>query len=67
MLSEFYVTMLIVGPLLFIIMLSVMAMLGGSDFGILNPTLILHLITYIAIPTGSLIFLIILDAVSPKW
>lgn len=67
MLSEFYVTMLIVGPLLFIIMLSVMAMLGGSDFGILNPTLILHLITYIAIPTGSLIFLIILDALSPKW
>jgi flagellar protein FlaJ len=67
MLSEFYVTLMIVGPLLFIIMLSVIAMLGGSDFGILNPALMLHLITYIAIPVGSLVFLIILDAISPKW
>ena len=67
MLSEFYVTMLIVGPLLFIIMFSVMAMLGGSDFGLLNPALMLNIITYIAIPTGSLVFLIILDAISPKW
>jgi len=67
MLSEFYVTLLVVGPLLFIIMLSVMAMLGGSDFGIFNPALMMNLIAYVAIPLGSLIFLIILDAVSPQW
>jgi len=67
MISEFYVTMLIAGPLLFIIMLSVMAMLGGSDFGILDPALMMNLITYVAIPVGSLVFLIILDAISPKW
>ena len=67
-LAEFYVTMLITGPLLLVIMLAVMAMLpGGSMSGILNPSLILNLLTYIGIPLGSIMFLIILDAVSPKW
>jgi flagellar protein FlaJ len=66
-LSEFYVAMLITGPLLLVIMLAVMAMLGGSTLGMLSPDLILNLLTYIAIPLGSIMFLIILDAVSPKW
>jgi hypothetical protein len=66
-LSEFYVALLITGPLLFVIMLSVMAMLGGGILGILSPDLLLCLLTYIGIPLGSIMFLIILDAVSPKW
>lgn len=66
-LSEFYVALLLTGPLLFIIMLSVMAMLGGGDLGILSPDLLLSLLAYIGIPLGALIFLIILDTVSPKW
>jgi flagellar protein FlaJ len=67
-LAEFYVTILITGPLLLVIMLAVMAMLpGGSMSGILNPSLILNLLTYIGIPLGSIMFLITLDAVSPKW
>ncbi len=66
-LSEFYVALLLTGPLLLIIMLSVMAMLGGGDLGILSPDLLLNLLTYMGIPLGALIFLIILDTVSPKW
>jgi flagellar protein FlaJ len=64
--SEFYVTLLVAGPLLFVIMLSVMGMLGGAGFGILNPSLLLNLLTYIGIPIGSIVFMIVLDALSPK-
>jgi flagellar protein FlaJ len=66
-LSEFYVALLITGPLLLIIMLAVMAMLGGGSLGMLSPDLLLGLLTYLGIPLGSTMFLIILDAVSPKW
>jgi flagellar protein FlaJ len=66
-LSEFYVSLLITGPLLFVIMLAVMAMLGGGSLGMLSPDLLLNLLTYLGIPLGSIVFLIILDAVSPKW
>jgi flagellar protein FlaJ len=66
-LSEFYVALLLTGPLLFIIMLSVMAMLGGGNLGLLSPDLLLSLLTYIGIPIGAIVFLIILDAVTPKW
>jgi flagellar protein FlaJ len=67
LLSEFYVALLITAPLLLIIMLAVIAMLGGGGLGILSPDLLLDLLTYIGIPLGSIMFLIILDAVSPKW
>jgi len=67
MLSEFYVALLLTGPLLLVIMLAVMAMLGGGSLGILSPDLLLSLLTYLGIPIGAIIFLIILDATSPKW
>jgi len=66
-LSEVYVALLITGPLLFVIMLAVMAMLGGGSLGTLSPDLLLSIITYLGIPVGSMVFLIILDAISPKW
>lgn len=66
-LAEFYVALLVTGPLLLVIMLAVMAMLGGGNLGILSPNLMLQILTYIGIPLGSIMFLIILDAVSPKW
>jgi len=67
MLSEFYVAILLTGPLMLVIMLTVMAMLGGGNLGIFSPDLLLNLLTYIGIPLGAIVFLIILDASSPKW
>jgi len=67
LLSEFYVAILVAGPLLFVIMLAVMAMLGGGGMGLLDPRLLLYLLTYIAIPVASIIFIIILDVLSPRW
>ena len=66
MLAEFYVTILLTGPLMMVIMLTVMAMLGGGGIGMLSPDLLLNLLTYVAIPLGAIVFLIILDASSPK-
>ena len=66
-LSEIYVALLLTGPLLFIIMLSVMSVLGGGGLAGLSPELLLSLLTYIGIPICALIFLIILDSASPKW
>jgi flagellar protein FlaJ len=66
-LSEVYVALLLTGPLLLVIMVSVMAVLGGGGLGILSPDLLLNLVTYIGIPVCAVIFLIILDSTSPKW
>lgn len=65
--SEFYVALLITGPLLLIIMFTVMTMLGGGGFGVLSPNLLLSILTYLGIPLGSVVLLIILDAISPRW
>jgi flagellar protein FlaJ len=66
-LSEIYVALLLTGPLLLVIMVSVMSVLGGGGLGILSPELLLSLLTYLLIPVCALIFLIILDSTSPKW
>ena len=66
-LSEVYVALLLTGPLLLVIMVAVMAVMGGGGLGILSPDLLLSLLTYLAIPVCAVIFLIILDSTSPKW
>jgi flagellar protein FlaJ len=63
-LAEFYVTMLVAGPLIFVVMLAVMGMLGGGS-GLMNPVLLLTLLTYVGIPMGSLAFLMLLEIISP--
>ncbi len=66
-LSEVYVALLLTGPLLLVIMVSVMSVLGGGGLGMLSPNFLLSLLTYLLIPVGAVIFLIILDSTSPKW
>jgi len=65
-LAEFYVVLLVAGPLILVIMLAVMAMLGGGTQGLFNPRLMLYLLTYLGIPLGSTVFLIMLDMISPN-
>jgi flagellar protein FlaJ len=66
-LGEFYVTLLVAAPLIFVVMLAVMGILGGGGAGLTDPRLLLNLLTYVGIPLGSLTFLIILDMISPRW
>ena len=65
-LAEFYVTLMVAGSLIFVVMLAVMAMLGTGGFGPLDSRLLLQLLTYIGLPVGSVVFLVILDMVAPK-
>jgi flagellar protein FlaJ len=65
-LAEFYVTLMVAGSLIFVIMLAVMSMLGGGGFGPLDSRLLLQLLTYLGLPIGSVIFLVIIDVISPK-
>ncbi|PVX24006.1 MAG: hypothetical protein CW691_08995 [Candidatus Bathyarchaeum sp.] len=65
-LAEFYVTLMVAGSLIFVVMLAVMAMLGGGGFGPLDSGLMLQLLTYLGLPIGSIVFLVILDMISPK-
>ena len=66
-LSEVYVALLLTGPLLLVIMVSVMSVLGGGGLGLLSPDFVLNLLTYMLIPVCAVIFLIILDSTAPKW
>ena len=65
-LAEFYVVILVAGPLILVVMLTVMAMLGGGVPGLLNPRFLLYLLTYLGIPLGSVAFLILLDMITPR-
>jgi flagellar protein FlaJ len=65
-LGEFYVTLLVAAPLIFVVMLAVMGILGGGGTGLLDPKLLLNLLTYVGIPLGSLSFLMLLDMISPR-
>jgi flagellar protein FlaJ len=65
-LAEFYVTLMVAGSLIFVVMLAVMAMLGGGGVGFLDSRLLLQLLTYIGLPIGSAVFLVVLDMFSPK-
>ena len=65
-LAEFYVTLMVAGSLIFVVMLAVMAMLGGGGFGPFDSRLLLQLLTYLGLPIGSILFLVILDMISPK-
>jgi flagellar protein FlaJ len=65
-LAEFYVTLMVAGSLIFVVMLAVTPRRGGGGFGFLDSRLLLQLLTYIGLPVGSVVFLVILDMVSPK-
>jgi archaeal flagellar protein FlaJ len=67
MLAEVYVALLLTAPLLFVIMLSVMSVMGGGSLGGFSSDMLLQIITYVAIPVCAVIFLIIVDSTSPKW
>ncbi len=64
--SELYVALLLTGPLMLAIMVSVMSVMG-SGIGNFSPEMILNMLTFIGIPVCALVFLVILDAASPKW
>jgi flagellar protein FlaJ len=58
--AESYVTLFVAGPLFLIIIMVVMGMMGGS------AVFQLALVTYIVMPIGSVVFILIIDLISIK-
>lgn len=58
--AESYVTLFVAGPLFLIIIMVVMGMMGGS------AVLQLALVTYVVLPIGSIVFILIIDLISIK-
>lgn len=60
LLGETYVTAFVAGPLFLIIMISVMAIMGGSSMTFL------YLLIYAVIPIGSLMFIVLVSSMTPE-
>ncbi|MEZ0345789.1 MAG: type II secretion system F family protein [Infirmifilum sp.] len=63
--AEMYTTLMVAAPLMFVIMLSIISMLGGS-LGGLPANMLIALIVLVLVPASALAILVILDAVLSK-
>ncbi len=63
--AEAYVTILVAGPLMLVVMLSIMSFLGGTFLGF-GITFLLYLTTYILLPVAVIALLILLSIIVPK-
>lgn len=58
--AETYVTAFVAGPLFLIVMMAVMATMGGMEM------ILIYLLIYLVIPIGSLMFVILVNAITPE-
>ncbi|MEM0024576.1 MAG: type II secretion system F family protein [Thermofilaceae archaeon] len=65
MVAEMYVTLMVAAPLMFVVMLAVIAMMGGAVGG-LPPQLLIALILVVGIPASAAATLVILDGILSK-
>jgi flagellar protein FlaJ len=65
--AETYITFMVAGPLMLIIMLSVMSFIGGSvAIGGVAPMDLLNLLTFVGLPAGVGMMILIVDAMNPQ-
>jgi flagellar protein FlaJ len=64
-LSELYVTAMVMAPITFIIMLTILSVLGTTQFG-LSPATQLNLIVFFGLPVICILFIVLLDGILPK-
>ncbi len=64
-LAEIYVTLMVMAPITFIIMLTILSVLGTAQFG-LSPAMQLNLIVFFGLPVICIMFIVMLDGVLPK-
>ncbi|MDD1728234.1 MAG: type II secretion system F family protein [Methanospirillum sp.] len=62
LISESYVTALVAGTLFLILIQSVMSILSGE-----GTPFFLYIIIYLIIPFGSIMFVVMIDAMTPEW
>lgn len=62
--AELYITLVVVGPIIFIVMLSIFGLLPTG--GLPNPILLINIIVFLGIPVLSIVFILLLDSVVGK-
>jgi flagellar protein FlaJ len=63
-LGEVYIAGVVMGPITFIVMITILSIMGNVAFGI-SPVMQLNLIVFFGIPTISLIFVVVLNGFLP--
>ncbi len=58
--SELYITLVIVGPMIFIAMLAIFGLLPSR--GLPDPIILINLIVLLVIPVLSILFILLLDS-----
>jgi flagellar protein FlaJ len=64
-LGEIYITAMVMGPIVFIVMITILSIMGNVAFG-LSPVAQLNLIVFFGLPTISALFILILNSVIPE-
>ena len=62
--AELYITLVVVGPIIFIVMMAIFGILPAG--GLPQPISIINLIVFIGIPVLSVMFVLLLDSVVAK-
>ncbi|NIO36991.1 hypothetical protein GTO27_04735, partial [Candidatus Bathyarchaeota archaeon] len=63
--GEIYISAMVIGPILFIVILTILSIMGNVTFG-LTPVEQLNLLVFFGLPMLSTIFIIILNSVLPE-
>jgi flagellar protein FlaJ len=64
--AEIYITFMVAAPLMLIVMFSVMSFLSGEILiGLQSPEFLLNLLTFILLPAGVSILILVVDSMSP--
>jgi Type II secretion system (T2SS), protein F len=67
LIAEMYITLVVVGPIIFVVLLSVLGFLPTPGLSNLPPIfLLINIVVFVGIPTISAVFLILLDSMSRK-
>jgi len=64
-LAEIYITAIVMGPILFLVMLTILSIMGNTPFG-LSPVEQLNLLVFVGLPMISTLFILILNGVLPE-
>lgn len=64
--GEMYVALLVVGPIIFVIMLAILSLLGGSGGLPISSVDQMNLVVFLGIPVAGTVFLILLDSIVGK-
>lgn len=62
--AELYITLVVVGPIIFIVMLSIFGLLPTG--GLPSPILLINIIVFLGIPVLSAVFILLLDSIVGK-